>query len=58
VTLQRAVELQSQKEIIERWLDIPSIPTDAHQRLVEMLAEVNAEMKHSVLYGGPSMLSR
>lgn len=44
MTTARALELQSQKEIIQRWLETPGIPTDAHQKLVEMLAEVNDEM--------------
>lgn len=39
MTSRRVLELQRQKEIIERWLDIPGIPADAHQKLVEMLAE-------------------
>lgn len=39
------MELQCQKKIIERWLQTPGIPTDAHAKLLEMLSEVNAEMK-------------
>jgi cell division FtsZ-interacting protein ZapD len=38
------MELQRQKEIIEQWLQIPGIPTDAHAKLVEMLSEVSTEM--------------
>ena len=45
MTSRRFMELQCQKEIIERWLQIPGIPTDAHAKLLEMLSEVDAEMK-------------
>jgi hypothetical protein len=45
VTSQRLKELQHQKEIIERWLQIPGIPTDAHAKLLQMLSEVNEQMK-------------
>lgn len=42
---QKLMELQHQKEIIEQWLQTPGIPTDAHARLLDMLSEVNAEMR-------------
>ena len=37
------MELRSQKEIIEQWLQTPGIPA-AHARLLEMLSEVKKEM--------------
>jgi cell division FtsZ-interacting protein ZapD len=45
------LELQRQKEIIERWLDTPGIPADARQKLVEMLAEVNGGISDVVVSG-------
>jgi len=45
MTLPSALRLEQQKEIIERWLDIPGIPNDARQRLHEMLAEVKEDMQ-------------
>ena len=45
MTLPSALKLEQQKEIIERWLDIPGIPNDARQRLSEMLAEVKEDMQ-------------
>ena len=40
----KLMELQRQKEIIEQWLQIPGIPTDARAKLLEMLSEVRVEM--------------
>jgi len=39
------MELQRQKEIIGQWLQTPGIPTDAHAKLLDMLSEVNAQMR-------------
>jgi cell division FtsZ-interacting protein ZapD len=45
VRSQKLMELQRQKEIIEQWLQTPGIPSDAHAKLLDMLSEVNAEMR-------------
>ena len=45
MTSQRLMELQRQKEIIEQWLQTPGVPIDAHAKLLEMLCELNTEMK-------------
>ena len=45
----RIMSLQLQKEIIEEWLLTPGIPTDAHLKLLEMVGEVETEMKTSRL---------
>ena len=42
--LPRRVELQWQREVIENWLEMPSIPLDARTGLLEMLEDVNEEM--------------
>ena len=42
---QKLMELQRQKEIIEQWLQTPGIPIDTHAKLLDMLSEVNAEMR-------------
>lgn len=44
MTSRKLIELQRQKEIVEQWLQIPGIPSDARARLLEMLGKVNAEM--------------
>lgn len=44
MTLPRDMELQWQRDVIERWLNTPSIPFDARTGLLEMLKEVQAEM--------------
>jgi hypothetical protein len=44
MTLPRGTELQWQREVIERWLNTPSIPFDARTGLLEMLKEVKEEM--------------
>lgn len=46
MTSLRGMELQRQKEIIERWLDTPGIPADAQTQLLEMLSDVNKEMQN------------
>jgi hypothetical protein len=43
MTLPRSVELQWQREVIEKWLDTPGIPLDARTGLVEMLRVVKEE---------------
>jgi hypothetical protein len=45
MTLPRSMELQWQREVIEQWLDTPSIPLDARKGLLEMLKVVEEEMK-------------
>jgi hypothetical protein len=49
VTSRRVLELKREKEIIELWLQTPGIPTDARQRLLEMLAEVNMGLRDSLV---------
>ena len=44
MTLPRNMELQWQRDVIERWLNTPSIPFDARTGFLEMLKEVKAEM--------------
>ena len=44
MTLPRSVELEWQREVIERWLVTSGIPLDAHTVLLEMLTGVNEEM--------------
>ena len=44
MTSRKLIELQRQKEIVEQWLQIPGILSDARARLLEMLGELNAEM--------------
>jgi hypothetical protein len=38
------MELQWQREVIEKWLDIRSIPPDTRAGLLDMLKDVNEEM--------------
>jgi len=38
------MELRCKREVIEKWLDTPSVPFDAHTGLLEMLKDVNEEM--------------
>jgi hypothetical protein len=42
--LPRSKELQWQREVIEKWLNTPSIPFAARTELLEMLKEVKEEM--------------
>jgi len=44
VTLPRSVELQWQKEIIERWLNSPGVPGDAQRALLEELQEIEKQI--------------
>jgi hypothetical protein len=44
MTLPRSTELQWQREVIEKWLNTPSIPLDARTGLLETLKEVKEEM--------------
>jgi hypothetical protein len=38
------MELQWRREVIEKWLNTPSIPPDARTALLEMLKDVNEEV--------------
>ena len=38
------MELEWQREVLEKWLNTPGIPPDARAGLVEMLRGVNEEM--------------
>ena len=38
------MELQWQRDVIEKWLSTPSVPFDARTGLLEMLKEVKEEM--------------
>ena len=49
MTLTRSVELQWQKEIIERWLASPGVPADAHRALLEELQEIKKQIDDLVL---------
>jgi hypothetical protein len=44
MTLPRSMELQWQREVIEKWLNTPSIPFGARTGLLEILKEVKEEM--------------
>ncbi len=43
MTLPRSMDLQWQRDVIERWLDIPDMPSDARAGLLEMLSVVEEE---------------
>ena len=45
MTLPRSIELQWQKEVIERWLKIPEITLDGREPLLEMLRVVAAQLE-------------
>jgi hypothetical protein len=45
MTLPRNVNLQWQREVIEKWLNTPDVPLDARTGLVEMLRVVKEEME-------------
>jgi hypothetical protein len=44
MTLPRSMELQWQREVIERWLNTPSIPLDVRTGLLAMLEGVKEDM--------------
>jgi hypothetical protein len=44
MTLPRSMELQWQRDVIEKWLNTASVPLDARTGLLEMLEEVKEEM--------------
>lgn len=46
MTLPKCIELQWQQEIIERWLNTPSIPDDSRPGLIEMLSAVKEEVEN------------
>jgi hypothetical protein len=39
------MELQWQREVVEKWLNTPDIPLDARAGLVEMLKGIKEEME-------------
>lgn len=41
--LPRAADSQWKQDVIERWLNTPGIPSDAHEGLLEMLRVVKGE---------------
>ena len=41
----RSIELQWQKEVIERWLKIPEITSDGREPLLEMLRVVEEKLE-------------
>jgi len=45
MTLPRSMELEWQREVIEKWLNTPGVPPDARAGLVEMLRGVREEME-------------
>jgi hypothetical protein len=45
MTLPRSMELEWQREVIEKWLNTPEVPPDARAGLVEMLRGVREEME-------------
>ena len=45
MALSRSMDLQWQREVIERWLNSPDTPLDVRPGLLEMLSTVNAEME-------------
>jgi hypothetical protein len=44
MTLPKRVELQWQRDVIEKWLNTPSIPLDARTGLLAMLEGVKEDM--------------
>jgi len=44
MTMPRSMELQWQREVIQKWLDTAAVPLDARSGLLEMLQDVNEEM--------------
>jgi hypothetical protein len=44
MTLPRNMELEWQREVIEKWLNTPGIPPDSRAGLVEMLRGVEEEI--------------
>ena len=44
MTMPRSMELQWQREVIEKWLETPGIPLDARSGFLDMLQDVNEEM--------------
>ena len=47
--LPRAADSQWKQEAIERWLNTPSIPSDAREGLLEMLRLVKEEIEMEML---------
>jgi hypothetical protein len=48
MALPRSMDLQWQREVIERWLNSTDTPLDARPGLLEMLSLVNVEMEKLV----------
>ena len=48
MALPRSMDLQWQREVIERWLNSSDTPLDARQGLLEMLSTVTDEMEELV----------
>jgi hypothetical protein len=46
MTSPRRIELQWQQNIIELWLNTPSIPDDSRPGLLEMLSDVKEEAEN------------
>jgi hypothetical protein len=44
--LPRCIELQRQQEIIELWLNTPSVPHDSGPGLLDMLSAVKEEVEN------------
>ena len=44
MVLPRSMELQWQREVIERWMNTPNIPSDARASLLELLVIVKADL--------------
>jgi hypothetical protein len=49
MTLPRCLELQFQREIVERWLNSPGVPFDARPELLDMLSMVKEEIEKQKL---------
>ena len=45
MTLPRCIELQWQREVVERWLNSPDTPFDARSGLLDMLSMVKEEIE-------------
>lgn len=49
MTLPRCIELQWQREVVERWLNSPDTPFDARSGLLDMLSMVKEEIEKEKL---------
>ena len=48
MTLPKNIELQWQRETLERWLNSPGVPADAYEVLLQQLQEVKKEIENLV----------